>query len=254
MGGVKSIEYPEAKNVVVCGDIHGEFGTLVHKLCIQYRMEDTLLIVAGDCGFGFEKPEYYEQIYNRVVGRLRKANNWVVFVRGNHDDPSYFNEEKISHRRWRTVPDYSIISACGHTILCVGGAISIDRSYRRIEQYLQNLTETGYYWPSEAPYFDKEKLDALADFAIDTVVAHTCPSFCEKTTNQRVSSWAEYDPDLYDDLKYERAVMNRLLKELRDQWHPVLRWYYGHFHDSWTGIIEGIKYKMLDILEFCEVI
>lgn len=140
MGGVKSYEYPDAKNVVVCGDIHGEFRTLVNKLCNQYRMEDTLLIVAGDCGFGFEKPGYYEQMYNRVVGRLRKANNWVVFVRGNHDDPSYFNEEKISHRRWRTVPDYSVISACGHAILCVGGAISIDRSYRRTEQYLRNLT------------------------------------------------------------------------------------------------------------------
>lgn len=254
MRGVRSFEYPEAKNVVVCGDIHGEFGTLVNKLCIQYRMEDTLLIVAGDCGFGFEKPEYYEQIYNRVVGRLRKANNWVVFVRGNHDDPSYFNEEKISHRRWRTVPDYSVISACGHAILCVGGAISIDRSYRRIEQYLQNLKETGYYWINEAPYYDSEKLDALADFSIDTVVTHTAPSFCEKKTKRGLSGWAENDPDLYDDLKYERAVMDRLLNELRDRWHPVLGWYYGHFHDSWTGIVEGIKYRMLDILEICEVI
>ena len=39
--------YPEAKSVVVSGDIHGDFNELVYKLCIQYQMTDTLLIVAG---------------------------------------------------------------------------------------------------------------------------------------------------------------------------------------------------------------
>ena len=40
----KLFEYPEAKSVVVCGDIHGDFHTLVYKMCIQYQMTDTLLI------------------------------------------------------------------------------------------------------------------------------------------------------------------------------------------------------------------
>ena len=48
----KLFEYPEAKSVVVCGDIHGDFHTLANKMCKQYQMTDTLLIVAGDCGFG----------------------------------------------------------------------------------------------------------------------------------------------------------------------------------------------------------
>ena len=54
----KLFEYPEAKSVVVCGDIHGDFHTLANKMCKQYQMTDTLLIVAGDCGFGFDKPAY----------------------------------------------------------------------------------------------------------------------------------------------------------------------------------------------------
>ena len=82
----KLFEYPETKSVVVCGDIHGDFHTLAHKMCIQYQMADALLIVAGDCGFGFDKPAYYEQVYNKDAGLLRKANNWIVFVRGNHDN------------------------------------------------------------------------------------------------------------------------------------------------------------------------
>ena len=32
-----------AKSIVVSGDIHGEFNQLVHKLCVQYAMRDTLL-------------------------------------------------------------------------------------------------------------------------------------------------------------------------------------------------------------------
>lgn len=58
MANVFALTYPEAKSVVISGDIHGDFNELVFKLCIQYQMKDTLLVVAGDCGFGFEKKEY----------------------------------------------------------------------------------------------------------------------------------------------------------------------------------------------------
>lgn len=52
-----SLSFPEVKTIIVSGDIHGDFNQLVFKLCIQYQLTDTLLIVAGDCGFGFEKKE-----------------------------------------------------------------------------------------------------------------------------------------------------------------------------------------------------
>lgn len=46
--------FPDCRNIVICGDIHGDFNLLVNKVCVQYQMKDTLVIVAGDCGFGFE--------------------------------------------------------------------------------------------------------------------------------------------------------------------------------------------------------
>ena len=66
-----SLSFPEAKTIIVSGDIHGDFNQLVFKLCIQYKLTDTLLIVAGDGGFGFEKKEYYEQmvVFYRVFQR-----------------------------------------------------------------------------------------------------------------------------------------------------------------------------------------
>ena len=124
---MKLYKFPKAKSVVVSGDIHGDFNRLVFKMCVQYQMRDTLLIVAGDCGFGFESRNSYEDMAKRNSKRLSEANNWIVFVRGNHDNPAYFDGETFHHRRMMCVPDYSIIQACSHTILCVRGGISIDR-------------------------------------------------------------------------------------------------------------------------------
>lgn len=120
MNKIYTLSFPEARNIVVSGDIHGDFNLLVYKLCVQYQMKDTVLIVAGDCGFGFEKKEYYEQMARRNAKRMNEANNWIVFVRGNHDNPLYFDGKQFKHKRFIAIPDYSILIACKHTILCVG--------------------------------------------------------------------------------------------------------------------------------------
>ena len=51
----KAYDFPDCRSIVISGDIHGDFNLLVNKVCVQYQMKDTLVIVAGDCGFGFEK-------------------------------------------------------------------------------------------------------------------------------------------------------------------------------------------------------
>lgn len=253
----KIYKYPDAKQIIVSGDIHGNFNGIVHKLCIRYNLTDTLLIVAGDCGFGFDKPGYYEQIYNGLAGKLRKANNCVVFIRGNHDDPSYFSEEKIANKRWRCVPDYSIIQACGHNILCVGGATSIDRLDRREENARKRERghlQTAVWWPDEQPVYDEDAIAFIpVELPIDTVISHTSPSFCELNTHRGLECWAAEDSTLIKDVKHEREVMDHVFRTLRDFEHPVNRWYYGHFHQSWSGMREGVQFAMLDIEEFKEI-
>ena len=254
MNTLHTYTFPEAKSIVICGDIHGEFNSLIYKLCIQYQLTDTLLIVAGDCGFGFEKPGYYEQMFNRNSSRLSKSNNWIVMMRGNHDDPSYFSEEKISHHRFRTVPDYSVIQACGHNILCVGGAVSIDRTYRIDNDSRHSASGVASYWEDEKPMFDEKSLNNIGQrFKIDTVITHTSPSFCELISKSGLSEWAERDSTLLADCDNERRIMDHIFEYLKANNHPLEHWFYGHFHQSWSSCIDSVLFSMLDIMEFKEL-
>ena len=257
--------YPEAKSIVISGDIHGDFNELVYKLCIQYQMTDTLLVVAGDCGFGFEKKAYYQQILRRNAKRLNEANNWIVFVRGNHDNPAYFDGTTFKHKRMRCVPDYTVLQVCNHNILCVGGAISIDRKIRMeawnkkkakygFDSNLSDGIPRAYYWSDESPVYDKKKMDAIRSaYSIDIVITHTAPSCCELQTKSGLTRWAVDDPALLTDVQTERFTMDQLLQRLQADKHPITHWYYGHFHQSWHVIMDGILYRMLDIMEFCMV-
>lgn len=262
MDKINLYEFNEAKHFVVSGDIHGDFEAIVYKCCVRYSMTDTLIVVAGDCGFGFQWSGYYKDVYKKVSNRLSKANNWVVFVRGNHDNPAYFDGQQVNYKRWKAIPDYSILKACGHTILCVGGAISVDRTYRLSEMYGMTVIieedrrlEVAYYWPDEKPVYDEAKLDAINEVcAIDVVVTHTAPSFCELISRQGIQNWLTKDEDLLQDIKAERKVMDNIQAYLYAHSHPVDRWYYGHFHQSWHSEIDGVKYNMLDCMEIIEVI
>ena len=183
----------------------------------------------------------------------------MVFIRGNHDNPAYFNSQPIKHQRWMTLPDYSVIKACGRTILCVGGATSIDRLLRMASKQYHlprpdDLLMPNVYWNNEQPEYNKKRLDVIdRQCAIDTVITHTSPSFCELTSHHFLESWAEHDVDLMDDIKYERQVMDDIYNYLYTKNHPLRYWYYGHFHESWHAEIDDVMFNMLDIMELREI-
>lgn len=250
--------FPEAKGVVVCGDIHGDFNPLINKVCVRYGITDSIIIVAGDCGFGFERPGYYENIYKRNRDRLAKTNNYLLFVRGNHDNPAYFNESSICHKRFMTLPDYSVVSACGHNILCVGGAVSVDRGWRMDSKFYhqnpEDMFERNVYWCNEAPSYDEEILaEITGKYLIDTVVCHTAPSFCELMSKKGLVRFAQSDETLMEDVENERKVMDKIHTYLKQNGQPLSHWFYGHFHQSWHSDIDGCLFNMLDIMELMEL-
>jgi predicted phosphodiesterase len=237
----------DVQSVVVCGDVHGDFEAL-EALIRERDMHDTLIIVAGDCGFGFEPFEYYQRVWLDSYRTLHRRNCWLVMIRGNHDDPAWFDSHRKKFNRFYTVPDYSVLKVKGHTILVVGGAVSIDRADR--QEAMRQYPDQPCWWENETVRFDKEALDGLpAGTSIDAVVTHSAPSFCLPKWKNGLKRNALRDPWLIRDCAHERQQLDILSEYLFAFDHPVKQWFYGHFHTSVAQEINGIRYTGLDELE-----
>ena len=250
-------------NVCFVGDIHGNFEAL-KGLMKKTGFRDTVYIVCGDIGLGFHKKEYYSQIFNKLSRTASKLNCEFMFIRGNHDEKKYFDKQLIHRKCFKTIPDYSVIKAPSHSILCIGGAISIDRGYRKekFEKQAEAISEYNnislneakkiadvLYWDDEPCYFDEEKLSQLKlnNINIDIVCTHTCPSFVKPFGKIGIEYWLDKDKMLSADIDNERAVMDSVYNKLKDEGHEMKLWIYGHFHFHNTDYIGNTKFVMLDM-------
>lgn len=240
------------------GDIHGNFNSLI-SMIKRYDITDSCIIVCGDCGLGFNKWSATKKIVSKLDKLCAKNNITIVMVRGNHDDPNFFIQGNLTPRIV-PVPDYTVINS---SILCIGGAISIDRKYRMsvkdkycldyikyhpgasIETAISNTP--NLYWSSEPPVYDEEKLDEIkeAGLNITTVCTHTCPSFCDPVTKDGIGSWLKADPELETDIDAERKVMDLVYEKLISDGHTVKDWIYGHYHRHSMMVVDNTRFLML---------
>lgn len=248
----------EYTNIYISGDIHGAFRTLVYNIK-RLNITDSVIIIAGDCGVGFEKIGHYEHLYRKLNKTLDKNNCILLLVRGNHDDPIYFEEKLIDFPKMKTVPDYSIVKVAGRTILCIGGAISLDRYERLRELELRKLSrkpEIQIYWENEFPIYNEKILQEVKDsnIKIDTVVTHTTPSFCYPQTKGNFASRVLNDEKLFVDVQNERNIMTSIYNKMKADGHNIKDWMYGHFHTSHVEFIDDTRFTLLDIEELKEPI
>lgn len=82
----KKLNIIETNRTGICfiGDIHGEFNAL-QGLMKQTDFIDTSYIICGDCGFGFEKEQYYSNVFNRLNRKAAQLDCEFLMIRGNHD-------------------------------------------------------------------------------------------------------------------------------------------------------------------------
>lgn len=267
-------------NAAYCiGDLHGNINTVAYQIK-QYDIHNAVIICCGDVGLGFYKKEYYKQEFNKIKKTLAKYDDYLIFIRGNHDNPKYFDGKIVNDKRIKAVPDYTVLQLCEkdeynidyarHTILCIGGATSIDRTQRltwnarRLHEYIihhsgliaENIENIDVwkldipmtYWVSEQPVYDEEKLDFInQNFLIDTVATHTCPSFCEPQTKDGIRYWMKMDEDLERDIDNERETMDKIYRKLGEKQFILSNWCYGHYHFHNMSNIDGIRFTLLDM-------
>lgn len=245
------------------GDTHGYYNVYPYMIK-SHDLKDATIVCCGDIGIGWEKSEHYKTLFKRVNKLCKERNVHIYMVRGNHDDPLYYRNSVIDYSNVHTVPDYSVIKMPDHNILCIGGATSVDRVYRKQQMersardYMRwhhgvdfdtalGIASKGY-WYDEGVVFSEEDFMELKEsgILIDTVCTHTAPVFCAPTQKGNIQGFLAMDPPLAEDLDNERKVMSDIYDRIISDGHPLKNWVYGHFHFHNMEYIDGVKFLLLD--------
>ena len=224
------------KALIFLGDHHGAWSTVFDIIRLK-NISDCNLISVGDLGIGFKYKKEYEVKQSEKLNELFKEKNINFYgIRGNHDDPFYFNgKDRIILDNFELIQDYTLTEYGNKTIQFIGGAISVDRTGRKVGTS---------YWENEGVVFNRDECKK-----VDVLVTHTAPSHCfPQQFNEMVYGWAREDAYLIEDLNDERAVMDEIFKLCQPSLHL-----YGHFHSSWTERVNGCVSKLLDINEFWQL-
>ena len=234
------------RNLIFCGDIHGEFHKLVWRLQGK-KVTDSDIVICGDIGIGFDDSEQDldNLSHSKKCKWFRNSGNKIYCVRGNHDDPDRFKElTQVRDFPIWLVPDYTLLELEASDVLCIGGGFSIDYEYRQM---------AGFgWWKGEMPKYNSEKLTSVLSKPMKSlcVATHSSPSFCppyEKIPNAR--------PCILEGCKKERDEMDLFFKHIDFQVPKSLRvsWYYGHFHMNQPPLIQdNFSFYHLNIMELRE--
>jgi UDP-2,3-diacylglucosamine pyrophosphatase LpxH len=231
--------------LIFIGDVHGEFYDLTHKLA-NHNIRSSTFIQVGDFGVGFKSNKENEiKQLGKLNDRLKADGNVMYVIRGNHDDPAYFDGQ-VAYSNLIFLKDYSLLEIEDKKILLAGGAISIDRNSRKL-----NVN----YWENEEFALSESMLKAALKRVkkLDIVVTHSAPSeFEPRELGKIVWEYCVYDSGLIHELKKERGRHSLLMNILAGLKLKPTHWYYGHFHYSYHNNYGGLKYRVLNCSEFFE--
>jgi len=228
--------------IIYIGDIHRNFFQLKEEI-IGNKLKKCFLISTGDFGIGFNDIIDNDDL-NTLNSFLSSRDITMYVVRGNHDNPNYFNNN-YHYSNLFLLKDYSVVNISGINHLFLGGAISVDR-YIRKQHNLKNINNLCY-WPDELFNLKSNKLTKLRN--IDIVVSHTCPSFTHPIQFGNLNNYFIKDQSLKEELINERQKMSEVFNILKQN-NEIKYWIYSHFHQNHTELINKTWFYLLDVMEF----
>ena len=202
------------KLICILGDVHGRYEFLQAKI-INAKLDNCYIICVGDLGIGFQQTHEQElKSLENLNKFFAKRNITFMSIRGNHDDPEYFSTNtKLSHIE--LLPDYTSRVINDETFLFAGGAHSIDRHRRKLE---------NDRWWADEPFVLKPDLVTQCD----TLITHSAPIwlFPNKLENYMIHP---ADTTIVADCNQEKQDIDSLLKLCNAK-----KIYTGHFHTHIT--------------------
>ena len=233
----RDIKEPAPQELYFGGDTHGEFDALDKW---NERHEGAALIHVGDFGLGFlsrgESVLFHARQFNE---RLQGKGNTLYVIRGNHDDPRFFQHGDSIGDNLHLVKDGTLLELGGKRIYCHGGAISVDRKQR---------VPGHSWWAGEHCDWqgDAEKLSQA-----DIVVTHGAGAWSELgVDSQFLQQFYTQDPTLRSELRAESAVFDAMRAAATSATH----WFYGHFHRSMRHDDGKTKFRGLGVKEIVQLV
>jgi predicted phosphodiesterase len=245
--------------ILFLGDLHGNFN-LIHQYVDMYDLKDTHIIQVGDFGVGFATLQKEKRMLEMYHTKLVKNNVHVWAIRGNHDYKPYFDNDPFGFTNIHLVPDYTVLNLSGKNILCIGGAVSVDREWRytkaqKLGTWQGPTLGVESWWSDEKFVLDVDKIKDLRD--INIIVTHTCPDYCTPDNTFGLGSFVEGiikdtgDAELRTDLLFERNQVTQAFSLIKMN-NDIEYAYYGHFHRSDVTNMYGTKHRLLGVGELWE--
>ena len=228
--------------IYITGDTHGDFER-VAEFCKRMQTEkEDVLIILGDAGINY----YGGKRDQKTKAFLESLPVTIFSIHGNHE------------MRPQTIPTYHEMEWCGGTVyvedeyphvlfakdgelynlggqrtFVIGGAYSVDKTYRLLHGY--------NWWPDEQPSDEikrrvEEKLERL-NWDVDVVLTHTAPL--------RYEPIEVFLPGLNQNMVDKST--ERWLGEIEEKLNYE-KWYCGHYHT--VKKIDKIQFMFDDFDEF----
>jgi hypothetical protein len=222
-----------SNHLILLGDTHGIQPTIWD---VQNNIpEGADVCHVGDFGAGFGDEDHLR--IDKLNDECKAKDIRMYIIRGNHDDPGYW---PLTKSNVLLIEDYTYLKfENGMTALCVGGAISIDRS-------CSHRVEGRSYWKDEVTVFEPGLCEKC-----DIVIMHDAPTYFNHPCKSLLHDWiglCDQDDNLFDDVKAQRECMDRILEIAKPD-----RVYGGHFHDVCHGERDGMIYRCLAERELLEI-
>lgn len=227
------------------GDLHGSFTHLLYTLT-RLKKKGINIIQVGDFGIGFNNEEQELKNLDYINQALIEWDAKLYVIRGNHDDPKYFRGElkdKLNtyYSNIYFIEDYEVLEIEDKKIVCIGGGVSIDRTYR---------TENKSYWKDEVVVYDPKKIKDIVDNndTIDIIVTHSAPMWCHPSGIDApiVREYCSVDKGLREDLIEERDKLSDIFDELNSKFKFKYH-FYGHFHKNFRKKVVDTNHILLGI-------
>lgn len=221
----------------ILGDVHSNLTKIA-----QWNRANTnsILIQLGDGGLS-------DWDLENTSRRLKVKGNYLIAIRGNHERSELF-DGRIYNDSLELVKDYTVREINGEKFLFIGGAISLDRAYRK-QIKLEKPKIENWYREDEAVYYNPI-IETFTD--IDVLVTHTAPRrFIPYLDPIFLKRFTVDDPELITDLNKEEKIISKIYDMVKAN-NKLKNFQFAHFHQYIYTEDRGTIVKCLDIDQIIE--